>query len=112
MKRPSVRSRRPSSRRAETLTLGAALTINEVGACRQALRKLLLAGGARGEAAVHAQSLRAIDTAGLQLLLAAGQAAQQRGCRLALLGATDLLQAAATALGLHAALGAALELRP
>ncbi len=105
-------ARHRTAHRAGSFTLGAALTIREVSACRRTLRELLRAGAVREVAAIDAQSLRAIDTAGLQLLLAAGQAAQQRGCRLALVGATDLLSAAAAALGLRAALGAALELRP
>jgi len=92
--------------------LGAALTISEVAGCQRQLQRLLCADATQEAAAIDAQSLRAIDTAGLQLLLVAGQTAQRRGCRPTIRGATDLLQQAAAALGLQGVLGAALELTP
>lgn len=96
---------------AGNLSLGAALTIREVGACHRQLQRLLRADSRGPAGAIDARSLRSIDTAGLQLLLVAGRAAQQRGSRLAIRGASELLKQAAAELGLDGALGATLELR-
>lgn len=109
---PSRSAQRTPVRR-RSYALGAALTISEVGDCQRGLRRLLLAPAApaaRASTCIDAHALRTLDTAGLQLLLAAGRHAQQRGGRLALLGAGELVRAAAAALGLGELLGSVLEL--
>jgi len=88
------------------LALGPTLTIRDVRDCQRALQRMAHAGAAR----LDAHALRVVDTAGLQLLLAAGRAAQRRGQRLALTGAAELLRGAAESLGLTAELDAVLEL--
>jgi anti-anti-sigma regulatory factor len=106
---PSRSAQRTPVRR-RSYALGAALTISEVGDCQRGLRRLLLAPAAPASTCIDAHALRTLDTAGLQLLLAAGRHAQQRGGRLALLGAGELVRAAAAALGLGELLGSVLEL--
>jgi anti-anti-sigma regulatory factor len=88
------------------LSLGSALTIAEVADCHRALQ-VLLAGGS---ASIDAHNLKNIDTAGLQLLLAAARAARERGVTLRLQGGKELLTGAAAALGLHEELAATAEL--
>src|SRR5579863_1204925 len=60
------------------LPLGASLSIREVSECAAQLKALFAAGSAE----VDAHELQSIDTAGLQLLLAAAAAAQRRGLKL------------------------------
>ncbi len=105
------RSRTSRARRRDDSTqleLGASLTIVEARACQRSLRALL----ERGHAAADAHALQSIDTAGLQLLLAAGRAARARGLTLKLSGARALLLDAATSLGLGSALTEVVELTP
>ncbi len=99
---PALGAKRTAAR-SEALALGATLTISDVGDCRRAL---LQTDAAR----LDARALRVVDTAGLQLLLAAGRAAQRRGERLAIDGAAGLLSGAAASLGLETALAAVLDL--
>jgi len=101
-----VAPRRAAPAPAPALSLGPTLTISEVADCHRALQ-VLLAGGS---ASVDAHDLKSIDTAGLQLLLVAGRAARERGIRLKLLGGTELLTGAATALGLREELVESVEL--
>jgi ABC-type transporter Mla MlaB component len=91
-----------------TLTLGASLSIREVGECATQLKALLAAGSV----SVDAHQLESIDTAGLQLLLAAAAEARRRGLRLKLLGGENLNRGAAGALGLSEHLAAAAEILP
>lgn len=90
------------------LLLGASLSIREVSECAAQLKALFAAGSAE----VDAHQLESIDTAGLQLLLAAGAAAQRRGLKLRLRGAPSLSSGAAVALGLAEHLSAAAEVLP
>ena len=80
----------------KVLQLGSSLSIREVGECATQL-KTLLAGGATD---VDAAQLESIDTAGMQLLLAAAVAAQRRGFKLRLLNAQGIKVGAARSLGL------------
>lgn len=92
------------------LSLGSALTVREVGRQAQALKQLLLPGVLEPQALrLDARELESIDTAGLQLLVAAAAAAQRRGRRLQLLGGQRLLDGAAADLGLRAPLLEMLE---
>ena len=88
------------------LRLGANLSIHEAGACLAQLRAAL----AGGLTEIDASALEAIDTAGMQLLLAAARAVQALGRRLRISHADKLLVATADALGLRAALAAVAEL--
>jgi len=88
------------------LSLGGALTISEVREWGRALEAMLMAGAAT----VDARTLGTIDTAGLQLLLAAARSAQDRGLKLRMLGCARLLTGAADELGMGAQLNGALEL--
>jgi hypothetical protein len=90
------------------LALGSALSIREVGE-RAAQIKAMFATGA---AEVDARMLESVDTAGLQLLLAAAAEAQRRGLKLKLLGAERLNTDAAGALGVAEHLAAAAEILP
>ncbi len=102
------RSRKSSSRRrvgSAHLALGASLTIVEARALQQSLNALL----EHGRAEADARALRTIDTAGLQLLLAAGRAARARGLTFRLSGARTLLLEAAGRLGLTRALTEVVE---
>lgn len=111
MASPKQRSRRSNARRradSTRLALGASLTIVEARAVQRSLSALLDCG--RAEAEAHA--LRSIDTAGVQLLLAAGRAARARGLTLKLSGARALLLDAAAGLGLGSALIDVVELTP
>jgi ABC-type transporter Mla MlaB component len=90
------------------LALGSSLSIREVGE-RAAQFKALIASGS---AEVDAGKLESIDTAGLQLLLAAAAAARRRGLTLRLHGAGSLGSGAASALGLADHLAATAEILP
>jgi ABC-type transporter Mla MlaB component len=90
------------------LALGSALSIREVGE-RAAQIKAMFATGA---AEVDARMLESVDTAGLQLLLAAAAEARRRGLKLKLLGAERLNTGAASALGVAEHLAAAAEILP
>lgn len=105
-KRVRAAGRPANARPTRPLALAATLTIGDVADCRRRLQRMLQSDVAR----LDAHALRTVDTAGLQLLIAAGRAARRRGQRLALAGAAELLTATATSLGLDAALGAVLEL--
>jgi anti-anti-sigma regulatory factor len=94
--------------RVSVLTLGPSLSIREVGECA-AQFKGLLAGGPTD---IDASKLESIDTAGIQLLLAAAVAAQRRGFKLKLLGAHGLKTGAARSLGLSEHLGELAEIMP
>lgn len=90
------------------LALGASLSIREVGERAAQLKALFAAGRAE----VDARMLESVDTAGLQLLLAAAAAARRRGLTLRLLGADRLNAGPAGALGLTEHLAAAAEILP
>jgi anti-anti-sigma regulatory factor len=90
------------------LPLGASLSIREVGERAAQLRAQFAAGSAE----VDAGMLESVDTAGLQLLLAAAAGARRRGLKLKLLGAERLNTGAARALGLAEHLAAAAEILP
>ena len=74
--------------------------------------KLRLALFAAGSADVDAHQLESVDTAGLQLLLAAAAAARRHGLTLKLRGAASLNSGAAVALGLADHLSATAEILP
>jgi len=84
------------------------LSIREVARRHLELKAML----ERGAAQVDVSTLGSIDTAGLQLLLAAALAAQARGLKLRLLGAEQLMSAAAELLGLGAHLREIAEIVP
>jgi anti-anti-sigma regulatory factor len=90
------------------LVLGASLSIRDVGECAAQFKALFAAGSAE----VDARMLESVDTAGLQLLLAAAAAARRRGLTLKLLGAERLNAGPANALGLTDHLAAAAEIQP
>jgi hypothetical protein len=90
------------------LSLGASLSIREVGERAAQLRAQFAAGSAE----VDAGMLESVDTAGLQLLLAAAAGARRRGLKLKLLGAERLHSGAARALGVAEHLAAAAEILP
>jgi anti-anti-sigma regulatory factor len=90
------------------LVLGASLSIREVGECAAQFKAMFAAGSAE----VDARMLESVDTAGLQLLLAAAAAARRRGLTLKLLGAERLNAGPANALGLTDHLAAAAEIQP
>ena len=90
------------------LSLGASLSIREVGERAAQLRALFAAGSAE----VDVGMLESVDTAGLQLLLAAAAGARRRGLKLKLLGAERLNTGAACALGVAEHLAAAAEILP
>jgi ABC-type transporter Mla MlaB component len=90
------------------LTLGSSLSIREVGERAAQFKALIAAGSAE----VDASKLESIDTAGLQLLLAAAAAARRRGLTLRLHGAGSLNSGAASALGLADHLAATAEILP
>jgi anti-anti-sigma regulatory factor len=92
----------------DPLPLGSSLSIREVGERAAQLKALFAAGSA----VVDARKLESIDTAGLQLLLAAAAAARRRGLTLKLLGAASLKTGAAEALGLADQLAATAEILP
>jgi len=108
----SKRSRRKSSAgaqvRSKRLALGASLTIVEARLLQRSLKALI----ERGRAEADAHALTSVDTAGLQLLLAAGRAAREGGLPFKLFGARALLLDAATSLGLGSALTEVVELMP
>jgi ABC-type transporter Mla MlaB component len=88
--------------------LGSSLSIREVGERAAQLKALFAAGSAE----VDVGKLESIDTAGLQLLLAAAAAARRHGLTLKLLGAERLNSGAAGALGVADHLAAAAEILP
>jgi len=102
--RAAAKGRAGSARRAAARALeGDALSLDTLSIREVARRHLeLKAMLERGAARVDVSTLGSIDTAGLQLLLAAALAAQQRGLKLRLLGAEQLMSGAADALGLGA----------
>jgi ABC-type transporter Mla MlaB component len=93
---------------AGALPLGSSLSIREVGERAAQLKALFAAGAAE----IDVGKLESIDTAGLQLLLAAAAAARRRGLTLKLLGAERLNSGAAGALGLAEHLAAVAEILP
>jgi anti-anti-sigma regulatory factor len=93
---------------ANVLQLGASLSIREVSECASRLKVML----ASGPTVVDASVLESIDTAGIQLLLAAAVSAQRRGHKLKLLGALGVKTGAARALGLGEHLGELAEILP
>jgi ABC-type transporter Mla MlaB component len=94
--------------RTGTLSLGSSLSIREVGQCAIQLRALIAAGGRE----IDARRLESVDTAGLQLLLAAALEARRRGSVLTLRGAAGLHASAASAVGLAEHLSAAAQILP
>lgn len=90
------------------MALGSSLSIREVGERAAQFKALIAAGSAE----VDASKLESVDTAGLQLLLAAAAAARRRGLTLRLHGAGSLNSGAASALGLADHLAAAAEILP
>jgi ABC-type transporter Mla MlaB component len=90
------------------LRLGASLTIREVAECAAEFQTLLHGGPTN----IDASALETIDTAGVQLLLAAAAAAQRRGFRLKLTGAMGLKTGAARSLGLGEHLSELAEIAP
>ena len=90
------------------LPLGSSLSIREVGERAAQLKALFAAGSAE----VDAGKLESVDTAGLQLLLAAAAAARRCGLTLKLLGAERLNTGAAAALGLTEHMAAAAQILP
>lgn len=90
------------------MPLGSSLSIREVGERAAQFKALIAAGSAE----VDAGKLESIDTAGLQLLLAAAAAARRRGLTLRLHGAGSLNSGAASALGLADHLAATAEILP
>ncbi len=90
------------------LALGSSLSIREVGERAAQFKALIAAGSAE----VDAGKLESIDTAGLQLLLAAAAAARRRGLTLRLHGAGGLSSNAASALGLADHLATTAEILP
>jgi anti-anti-sigma regulatory factor len=88
------------------LQLGSSLSIREVSECARQLKAML----ANGPLDVDASGLETIDTAGIQLLLAAAAGAQRRGFKLKLLGAHGLKGGAARSLGLSEHLGELAEI--
>ncbi|HWW21613.1 MAG TPA: STAS domain-containing protein [Steroidobacteraceae bacterium] len=97
-----------SAQPVNVLTLGASLSIREVAECAVQLKGLLAAGPLD----IDAGKLETIDTAGIQLLLAAAAAAQRRGFKLKLRGAQGLKTGAARSLGLSDHLGELAEILP
>lgn len=85
-----------------TLCVGSSLSIREVGAVCVQLQQSIEAGPVE----IDLRGLESIDTAGVQLLLAAVLTARQRGSAVQWLGAEKLLSGAAGALGLDAQLAA------
>lgn len=90
------------------LSFGASLSIREVSERAAQLRAQFAAGSAE----VDVGMLESVDTAGLQLLLAAAAGARRRGLKLKLLGAERLNTGAARALGVAEHLAAAAEILP
>jgi len=107
-KRGHRKSNAGAKRRSKRLALGASLTIVETRALQRSLSALI----ERGPAEADAHALMSVDSAGLQLLLAAGRAARERGLPFRLFGARALLLDAATSLGLGSALTEVVELMP
>jgi ABC-type transporter Mla MlaB component len=93
---------------AAPLPLGSSLSIREVGERAAQFKAMFACGSAEADAG----KLESIDTAGLQLLLAAAAAARRRGLNLKLHGAEQLHSGAAGALGLAEHLAVAAEILP
>ena len=94
--------------RRNVLQLGSSLSIREVSECASQLKAML----ANGPTDIDARRLESIDTAGMQLVLAAAAGAQRRGFKLKLLGAQGLKSGAARSLGLAEHLGELAEILP
>jgi len=92
----------------KVLQLGSSLSIREVGEFAGQFKAMLAAGATD----VDANQLESIDTAGMQLLLAAAVAAQRRGLKLRLLNAQGVKIGAARSLGLTEHLVELTELVP
>jgi anti-anti-sigma regulatory factor len=90
------------------LRLGASLSIREVKEYAAEFLTLLNSGPTD----IDATGLETIDTAGIQMLLAAGVAAQRRGFRLKLTGAMGVKTGAACSLGLSEHLSELTEIAP
>jgi anti-anti-sigma regulatory factor len=84
------------------------LSIREVAQRHGQLKAML----ERGANEIDLGALTSVDTAGLQLLLAAAHAAQARGMRLRLRGAQPLLSDATRILGMDAQLSALAQILP
>jgi anti-anti-sigma regulatory factor len=79
--------------------VGASLSIHEAGACLRELRAAM----DHGLTEVDASALQVMDTAGVQLLLAAARTVHAQGRTLRITHAGNLLAEATDALGLRAA---------
>lgn len=90
------------------LSLGTALSIREVGECRKKLQAMLAAG----LSVVDVGEVQSVDSAGVQLLLAAASAARAQGLTLRVQGGDKLIKGAAGALGLSEHLAATAEVLP
>jgi anti-anti-sigma regulatory factor len=88
-------------RAAPLVALPASLVIRDVAGVAQQLGAALTGGAL----VVDASAVTAVDTAGLQLLLAAQRSARARGISARWLGASPTLTRAASALGVARALG-------
>lgn len=96
----------PPIERPGVMQLGSSLSIREVGERAAQLRTRLETGAL----VVDGGQLESIDSAGMQLLMAAALAAKQRGTTMKLTGAGKLISNAAAALGLTEHLAAAAEI--
>jgi anti-anti-sigma regulatory factor len=105
---PEAPSPAAASAPSSVLQLGSALSIREVSECAARLKGML----ASGPTEIDASRVESIDTAGIQLLLAAAIAAQRSGFKLKLLGAHGLQSGAARALGLSEHLAKLAEILP
>jgi len=92
----------------QLLQFGSSLSIREVGEYAAQLRTLL----DKGPVELDLRGVGSIDTAGLQLLLAAASAAERRGFRLKLHGAQAVQTGAARSLGLEQQLCSLTEIVP
>jgi len=81
---------------AGVLRLGSSLSIREVTDCATQFKAML----ANGPTDMDASGLETIDTAGVQLLLAAAIAAKRHGYKLKLIGAQGVKSGAGRSLGL------------
>ena len=92
----------------QVLKFGASLSIRDVGEYAAQFRTLLNSGAVE----LDLRQVETIDTAGMQLLLAAASAAERSGFRLKLHGAQALQTGAARALGLEQQLRSLAEILP
>ncbi|GEM_PF-2603788 len=93
-------ARTPAAGGVPIVDLPAALVIRDVAAVAEAL----LASLAAGALVVNASAVDSVDTAGLQLLVAAERSARERGIAARWLGPSEPLVRAARALGVDHAL--------